>query len=127
MAKTVGINVDYPIIRGKTGFFNQTFDTLSARKSNIYVLLKTAPGERIMNPNFGIGLSRYLFENITEELILHIQNEIISQVSKYIPDINIDDINIITDYDSQLIQNKIKVEIVFSLKNNPDLQDTVII
>ena len=125
MSKNIGINVDYPIIRGNTGFFNQTFDTLSARTSNIYVLFKTAPGERIMNPDFGIGISKYLFENITEELVLHLENKIRTQVERYIPDINIDRLDIKTDYDDDFIKNTIEIELTFSLKNNPELTNTI--
>lgn len=118
MSKITGINIDYPIIRGNTGFFKQTFDTLSAKKSNIMILLKTIPGERIMNPEFGVGLSKYLFENITEELILHIETVIRNQINRYIPDINIDSLIIKTDYDEYLLKNKIEINIKFSLKNN---------
>jgi len=125
MSKIKGINVDYPIIRGRGGYFSQTFTTISARRSNILVLLKTEQGERVMNPNFGIGIRRFLFENITEELIIHLENKIRTQIDIYIPDINIDKLDIRTDYDELLIKNKIEIELIFSLKTDPSTTDSI--
>ena len=32
-------------------------------KQNLKMLILTIPGERVMEPNFGAGIARYLFEN----------------------------------------------------------------
>ena len=37
-------------------------DYVELVKQNFKMLLLTNPGERIMNPDFGVGLRRYLFE-----------------------------------------------------------------
>ena len=47
----------------------------------------TNPGERFMNPRFGIGIRKFLFENVIDEDKL--QNKIQDGVSKYIPGIQI--------------------------------------
>jgi len=119
------INVDYPIIKGNTGFFQQTFDTLSAAKSKIYVLLKTMPGERPFNPDFGLGLYRYVFEQITQDQIQLLSNEIERKVARYIPEVNINNLEINTDFNTNADQNILKIKLEFALKNNPVLQDTI--
>ena len=126
MGKIKGINVDYPIGRGSTGFFKQTFDTLSARKSNILVLLKTITGERTMNTKFGIGIDKYLFEPITDDTNYFIETEIRNKIAQYIPDINIDELDIIIDFDTHMNRNKIEIKLSFSLIMDPDLQDNII-
>lgn len=66
-------------------------------KQNLKNLLLTNPGERIMDPSFGVGIRRYLFEpNIihTHQLI---RTEIGKQVKKYMPFLNIKDVRILQD------------------------------
>ncbi len=54
-------------------------------KQNLKMLLLTAPGERIMEPNFGIGLRNYLFENNSEITYSEIESKIRNQVKFYMP------------------------------------------
>jgi len=119
------INVAYPITKGNTGFFKQTFDTLSAVRSKIYVLFKTMPGERPFNPDFGLGLYRYVFEPITEDRLDFIQSEIERKVAKYIPEVNIDNLELNEDFNTNVDHNILKVRIGFSLKNDPNLNDII--
>ena len=70
--------------------FNSTFTTKNQSKSNLINILLTQPGERIMQPKFGVGLRQLLFENTpdTESIKLQITN----QVERYLPQITITDI-----------------------------------
>ena len=54
-------------------------------KQNFKNLLLTIPGERVMDPEFGIGLERFLFDNNTIELKSAIDTRIKHQVKKYLP------------------------------------------
>jgi len=67
--------------------FNSAYTTKLQIKSNLMNLLMTNPGERFMNPRFGIGVRKFLFENIINEEEL--QNKIQDGVAKYIPGIQI--------------------------------------
>ena len=64
---------------------NKTFK--EATKQNFKNLLLTIPGEKVMDPNFGVGLIEMLFEQdprfIQSELEARIQN----QISLYLPHI----------------------------------------
>jgi len=72
--------------------FNQSFTTKEAVKSNLINVLLTAPGERVFEPLFGVGLKRIIFEqNINEE---GLKGNINDQVGMYIPEIEIEDIDI---------------------------------
>lgn len=48
-------------------------------------LILTSPGENISDPNYGVGLRRFLFEQNIDSSISRIKNEIFSQISKYLP------------------------------------------
>ena len=62
---------------------NKSIEELA--KQNLKMVLFTVPGERVMDPSFGVGLSKYLFENRDEGLNSRIMGEIREQVSKYLP------------------------------------------
>ena len=55
------IGITLPIQDGNSGFFQQSFDTLTQVKSNILNLLNTRPGERRMQPTFGSNLWSIVF------------------------------------------------------------------
>lgn len=120
-----GINVDYPIVKGNTGFFKQTFDTLSAVKSKIFILLKTDPGERVFNPTFGLGMRRYLFEPITEYTIDDIKQKIQDKIAQYIPEVYISLLEVNADFDYNADRNKIIIKLTVNLKKDPTQLTTV--
>ena len=113
------INIDYPIGKGNTGFFKQTFDTLSAVKSKINILLRTMEGERPFNPNFGLGMHRYLFEPLTLELNSLIEGKIRDKIEQYIPEVEIVDLEINSDFNKNVDHNELIIKISFALKTNP--------
>jgi len=113
------INIDYPIGKGNTGFFKQTFDTLSAVKSKINILLRTMEGERPFNPNFGLGMHKYLFEPLTLELNSLIEGKIRDKIEQYIPEVEIVDLEINSDFNNNIDHNELIIKISFALKTNP--------
>ena len=61
-------------------------------KQNLKMLILTNPGERVMDPGFGVGLKRYLFENFGQDTMAQIDNKIREQVRIYMPAIQIQNI-----------------------------------
>jgi len=86
-------------------------------RQDLKMLLLTNPGEKLMDPNFGVGVRRYLFElqngvidtrvdNGTKSFFIKdLKNElsqrIINQVNSYMPQITINSIET-TDVDKSL-------------------------
>tara|TARA_B100000424_G_C22830112_1_gene443483 strand:- start:458 stop:856 length:399 start_codon:yes stop_codon:yes gene_type:complete len=60
-------------------------------KQNFKNLVLTNPGERIMIPEFGVGLRKYLFEN-REDATHQIEKRLYEQVATYMPYIIIENI-----------------------------------
>ena len=88
----------------------------SVTQQNLKMLILTAPGERIMDPNYGVGLRRYLFEQDTLNLTEKLQNIILSQASKYMPHIEIKVIMFRTaDETNDIPENSMQVRIKFTI------------
>jgi phage baseplate assembly protein W len=76
--QAIGVTIPF----SSPSVFTSTYLTKDQVKSNLINLLLTAPGEKILNPTFGVGLRRYLFEQEINEDILRdiIQNQILLHV-----------------------------------------------
>ena len=62
-------------------------------KQNVKMLFLTSPGERIMVPDYGVGLRGFLFERYPE-IEQPIVQTIYAQVAAFLPEINIVQINV---------------------------------
>ena len=79
---TYGLN--YPFTektKGSSGFFSKVTGVAS-RLSEVMQLVKTDPGSRVMLPNFGAGLSRFLFEQITEDMVEDMEDQITGTIER---------------------------------------------
>ena len=70
------------------GIFTKTasFDLLL---SELRQFIRTERGERVMLPNFGLSLRKFLFEPLTEDVISAIKEEIYFGVGRYLQKVNI--------------------------------------
>jgi len=90
-----GISVITPLIYDKQdGPYKLNKTIQDAVKQNFKNLVLTIKGERIMDPDFGVGIYSYLFENYNLGTINELKQETYSQVRKYIPFINILDFTV---------------------------------
>lgn len=65
--------------------FNLSYTTEEQAISNYINLLLTKRGERYMQPNFGVGLQMYLFEQNTDFVKVQIEDAIQTQVDQWLP------------------------------------------
>ena len=66
--------VKIPLTRDSIDGFAMIKDIRTLIKQNFKMLLLTYPGERVMEPEFGIGLRRFLFSNFTQETFNSIES-----------------------------------------------------
>lgn len=124
MANPVGVKI--PISLGNTGYFNQTFSSLEEAKSNMYNLLLTRKGERVMHPDFGTNIYNYLFEQTTVDLANKIENEIEDAVEMWLPYIQLQNVEV--DVSNENIDNnKFSIKIGFNLLRDLEQYDEIII
>ena len=124
----VKIGIDLPIRRDDAvgGFFASTSTTIEAVKNNIRNLLQTEEGERFFQPNLGIDLKSFLFEQITGENLLSIQNKILDKIEFWLPFVEVRDIQVLSrDNTTDIGVNEIRVKILFNIKQDPSTLDSV--
>ena len=81
-------------------------------KSNLKMLLLTNPGERVMYPEFGVGIKKFLFERFGTEVYAQIKHRINTQVASYLPPVTIRNI----EFDkSKGDSNELGVRIEYSI------------
>ena len=115
-SNTTSVN-DYAVgialpLQMTTNTFEQTYDNITQLKSNIKNLLLTVRGERLSQPNFGCGLQELLFDLNTPDLEEKIYNAISSAIEYWIPQVQIQDIEIQSS-DSQKDTNSLEIKIRF--------------
>jgi len=86
-------------------------------KQNFKMLVLTNPGERMMDPEFGVGILAYLFENNSKATQGRIDTRIREQASKYLPYIQVEDISFKSmDDRPELAENFLGVSIAYNIK-----------
>ena len=124
----VKIGIDLPIRRddSKDGWFATTSTTIEAVKNNIRNLLQTNEGERFFQPNLGLDLKSLLFEHLSSENLLNVQDRILDKLEFWLPFVEVRDIQILTnDTSSGVGINEIRVKIIFNIKQDPNTLDSV--
>lgn len=79
----------FPFGKIEDGNFLKKGSGLDLIKSNLKQLLLTRRGERVMLPNFGTNLYKYLMEPLDQALLSQIRREISQSIYKYAPYVNI--------------------------------------
>tara|TARA_R110002110_G_scaffold175922_2_gene379774 strand:- start:463 stop:855 length:393 start_codon:yes stop_codon:yes gene_type:complete len=85
-------------------------------KQNFKMLLLTVPGERIMNPDFGVGLKRYMFEMDGSDLHAEINNRILTQTKTYMDFIQLNKIDFTApENNPDLFPHQLNIQIHFTI------------
>ena len=122
------IGLDLPIRKsdGHEGYFASTSTTIEAVKNNIRNLLNTEQGERFFQPNLGLNLRRFLYENVTDDSTATIENSILDTIELWLPFVEIRNIKIETNTNNQTVgANTIGIKIIFNIKQDPNTLNSV--
>jgi phage baseplate assembly protein W len=118
------INIKFPLEddKVKNGLFEMNNVTKDALTSNLLLLLLTEKGERYYEPDYGTNLRRYIFEPNDGLTQSEIEQEIRETVKRFIPQLTISGVEIITSDDDggeALNDNQVNVNVDF--KYNEDV------
>ena len=121
--KRVSVGIDFPFSRTLgDGFFTTTKTTVESIKNNIKLLLQTEQGERVFQPALGMNLKSVLFNQITEDSRIEIENNIVDTFNTWLPFVELRQIDVDTGRQDQ---NQIKINITFNIKRAPNSLDSV--
>ena len=96
MGSYLGQGMSFPPRVGADGRFVWSQGEANVRE-NIAVILKTDPGERLALPEFGAGLSRFLFEPNNAATHARLQEAITGALSTWEPRIQVETVDIAAD------------------------------
>jgi phage baseplate assembly protein W len=112
-----GFSPSLPLVLdpGSPGYrLNKTM--LDVVKQNFKNLVLTAPGERVMIPDFGVGIRNYLFEQNDSSTFSEIRGRLASQTKKYMPFVSIRNVQFINPEEQQNdIGNGVQIVITYEV------------
>lgn len=101
------------------GFYNKKWFAIKQDKDLLYEsiirILMTSPGERVMRPNFGVGLNRSLFEVVTPDILQDLAVTIHNAVNSY--ERRVDVVDVQTELGDQ--QDVVKIHVFMRNKERP--------
>ncbi len=106
-------------------------NSLTNAKQLLRMIVLTNPGEKILDPEFGIGIRKYLFEQGTnlvktqlnasgeletyvEDMRQEILGKLIEQTTKYSPDIYVSGLQL------EIVENTANMSVYYSYKGYPE-------
>ena len=121
-----GLAPKLPLIRDEQDGYALIKDFPALVAQNFKMLMLTSPGERLMDPLFGVGLKRFLFEQNHETVHALIESEVSSQVQKYMPYLQLMNIRFFAEDNFLTVRIRyfikpIKKEQTFTIVENYDL------
>lgn len=81
----------FPLFFSTDGGYASNTSIKEVVKQNFKNMVLTSPGERIMNPDFGVGIRNFLFEQNSERTRQIIRDRINQQIDRYMPFIELQD------------------------------------
>ena len=99
---------------------NKTIKEMLAQ--NLKNVILTIPGERMMNPDFGVGLVKYLFENLPAGTQEKVERAIVDQARRYVPAVTIEDIEFSISERELSNGTLLSVKIFYSIPSESEIQ-----
>jgi phage baseplate assembly protein W len=117
----VGVNLPF----NGPAVFISNYLTKDAIKNNLINFFLTNPGERFLNPSFGGGLRKFIFEQIAEDNIESLKEDISLKLDLYFPNINVEELDITTQDDINQITVIMKYSVInTNITDNLEIQFT---
>ncbi len=108
----------FPLKFKEKKLFENIENTKELVRFHLTNLLLTNPGEKISDPNYGIGVRQMLFENITTGTLNLWSDKITDSINLYINYINLNHVQIIPFYE----ENSINIKISYNLFKDTEEQ-----
>ena len=118
-----GLSPKLPLSIDQIDGYALTKNFKEVARQNLKMVVLTNPGERIMIPDFGVGIKTYLFENADTSVFEDIEEKIRQQARTYVPYITIDTINFLserndfnmTEIEPSLRSNYVQIQIKYRI------------
>lgn len=105
------------------GFFSLHKSPMETIKQDLKMLVLTNPGERVMIPDYGVGIKSLLFEQNSSNLKDTIKKRIDEQVMRYMDFIEILELDITDDVNNE---NMLNISILYYVPSINSRQNLII-
>lgn len=124
--QVAGIDALLPLTKDRNDlFYTMSKNINESMRQNLKMLFYTTPGERVMIPEYGVGLRNFLFEQAPEVDIINRINE---QIDFFLPEINILSLNVLKSTDKDVLKtgqkNSLNIELVYEIRGI-NLRDSI--
>jgi uncharacterized protein len=117
----VGRGLSWPLEVDHTGAIRLT-DTAEDIERSMRIVLMTAPGERLMRPQFGCRIWDLLFEPVTPNLLGLIAEAVREAMAQWEPRIELEDVTPAADADDGAL---VRVQITYRVRATNDRRNLV--
>jgi len=107
----------WPLSQGNHDTFELYDDVKQQISFYLKNLLLTSPGENLSDPNYGVGLRRFMFEQNLPSVRSSIASKISSQISIYLSYLRVSDIQVGATAE-EIDENSMKIKIIYSIPDD---------
>lgn len=101
---------------------------IEAIKNSIVMAFSTQPGDKLLNPRYGIDLKQYLFEPIDDFILGIIKDDIEVKLPRYEPRVEVENVIVEGDEDNNTISIQLEINVpslgVYGLNIKSELNST---
>ena len=90
-----GIGPKIPLARDGRSGYKLVESYREEVKQNLKNLILTAPGERVMLPDFGVGVRQLLFEQDPVVFQVKLETRVTDQVRRYLPVVRVNEVSVV--------------------------------
>lgn len=83
----------------------------AAIKNSLQNLFSTMPGQKLLNPDYGLNISQFLFAPVSVTMARMIGNRILEGIEKYEPRVTVVNVNVHPDPDESSYQVELSIKI----------------
>jgi phage baseplate assembly protein W len=111
----------WPLKKGNEDVFELYDDVNDQISFYLKCLILTSPGENLSDPNYGVGLRRFLFEQNNESTRDSIASAVSRQISRYLPYLNLENVEVgATSADIDM--NSMSLRVIYSIPSDATQQ-----
>ena len=107
----------WPLKKGNEDVF-QMYDDINQQISfYLKCLILTSPGENLSDPNYGVGLRRFLFEQNLQSTRETIASVVSSQITTYLPYLDLQNVEVGAT-SAEIDSNSMSLRVIYYIPNN---------
>lgn len=120
-AAFVGRGLAFPLRTDATGRLALVEDRTEIEEA-IHLVVRTAPGERPMRPDFGCRIHDHLFDSINETTVGTVAFDVEQAITRWEPRVDVEAVEVFADPEEASL---LYIQVVYRVKHNNDERNLV--